>query len=96
LNLEFDWADHVGVEVLMGDKWMHLDPCEAAVDKPLLYEEWGKQQMYIVAFHAQLTNNDVSFDKCIVHGKKGTSIPLIKDITLRYTSCNAYIETYKL
>lgn len=84
-----DWADHVWAEVLLGDKWIHLDPCEAAVDKPLLYEEWGKQQTYIVAFHAPLANNAGSFDKCIVHSEKGTSVPVIEDVTLRYTSCNA-------
>jgi hypothetical protein len=79
----------VWAEVLLGDKWIHLDPCEAAVDKPLLYEEWGKQQTYIVAFHAPLANNAGSFDKCIVHSEKGTSVPVIEDVTLRYTSCNA-------
>ena len=34
-----------------GRRWVHLDPCEAAVDEPLLYESWGKNQTYIVAFH---------------------------------------------
>lgn len=58
-----DWADHVWVEVWLGNggveedvvnhygRWVHLDPCEAAVDAPLLYESWGKNQTYIVAFH---------------------------------------------
>lgn len=49
-----DWADHVWVEVWLGEKggrWVHLDPCEAAVDNPLLYESWGKNQTFIVAFH---------------------------------------------
>ena len=57
-----DWADHVWAEVWLGDgvhsekhagggRWVHLDPCEAAVDNPLLYESWGKNQTYIVAFH---------------------------------------------
>ena len=59
------------------------------MDKPLLYEEWGKQQTYIVAFHSPLANNDGSFDRCIINGENGTSVPLIEDVTLRYTSCNA-------
>jgi len=55
-----DWSDHVWAEVWLGDsptennnkgRWVHLDPCEAAVDNPLLYESWGKNQTYIVAFH---------------------------------------------
>lgn len=61
-----DWADHVWVEVWLGGRtddagtrpeeredgrWVHLDPCEAVVDNPLLYESWGKNQTYIVAFH---------------------------------------------
>ena len=55
-----DWADHVWVEVWLGEsvqgveeggRWVHLDPCEAVVDNPLLYESWGKNQTYIVAFH---------------------------------------------
>jgi hypothetical protein len=47
-----DWADHVWCEVKVADRWVHLDPCEAAVDKPLLYQEWGKTQTYILAFYA--------------------------------------------
>ena len=54
-----DWSDHVWVEARLGGagavptggRWVHLDPCEAAVDEPLLYEGWGKNQTYIVAFH---------------------------------------------
>lgn len=35
---------------LPGRGWIHLDPCEAAVDEPLLYQSWGKNQTYILAF----------------------------------------------
>ncbi|CAN0154893.1 unnamed protein product [Ectocarpus fasciculatus] len=45
-----DWADHVWVEARVGRRWVHVDPCEAAVDEPLLYESWGKNQTYILAF----------------------------------------------
>lgn len=41
---------------LPGKGWVHLDPCEAAVDEPLLYQSWGKNQTYILAF----TNQKVS------------------------------------
>jgi peptide-N4-(N-acetyl-beta-glucosaminyl)asparagine amidase len=45
------WQDHVWVEVELPSKgWVHMDPCEAAVDEPLLYQSWGKNQTYILAF----------------------------------------------
>ncbi|CAB1109414.1 unnamed protein product [Ectocarpus sp. CCAP 1310/34] len=45
-----DWADHVWVEARVDRRWVHVDPCEAAVDEPRLYESWGKNQTYILAF----------------------------------------------
>lgn len=39
--------------------WVHLDPCEAAVDEPLLYQSWGKNQTYILAFtHDQVQEEE--------------------------------------
>ncbi|DBA95296.1 TPA: hypothetical protein ACH3X3_013188 [Trebouxia sp. C0006] len=48
-----DWTDHVWTEYYSHAhrRWIHLDPCEAAYDKPLLYEAgWDKQLSYVVAF----------------------------------------------
>jgi hypothetical protein len=56
-----DWADHVWAEVAVhGDsdnssgsrRWVHLDPCEAAVDENFIYQGWGKKQTYILGFYA--------------------------------------------
>jgi hypothetical protein len=44
-----DWADHVWCEARVCDEWTHIDPCEAAVDEPLIYQGWGKNQTYILA-----------------------------------------------
>jgi len=83
-----DWADHVWAEVYLNGEWIHLDPCEAAVNKPLLYEEWGKQQTYIVAFHAPLANGGSLDRTSILQNGMNTSVPLIEDVTLRYTSAD--------
>eukprot|EP01039_Chlorochromonas_danica_P004028 gene4028-4406_t len=52
-----DRDDHVWIEVQCeidgnGDQadWFHVDPCEAAIDEPLIYQGWGKNQTYIVAY----------------------------------------------
>lgn len=79
-----DWSDHVWAEVQLGDRWVHVDPCEAAIDQPLLYESWGKQQTYIIAFHpSKSTDNDAAT-------KKGESI-CIEDVTQMYTSDNSTV-----
>jgi peptide-N4-(N-acetyl-beta-glucosaminyl)asparagine amidase len=88
-----DWADHVWVEALLGDgvgakslsdamedkgRWVHLDPCEAAVDNPLLYSSWGKNQTYLMAFYdpsVAVTSTSDGLD----------SIQAVEDVTLRYT-----------
>ena len=77
-------------------RWVHLDPCEAAIDNPLLYSSWGKNQTYLVAFYDPLlssaTTSSVMLaddDNADCNGKdymSSMTSPVVEDVTLRYTS----------
>ena len=77
-----DWSDHLWVEVLLPfgsnghTRWVHLDPCEAVVNEPLLYESWGKKQTYIMAFQASKSD------------RRNMDMTAIEDVTKFYTSDN--------
>ena len=76
-----DWANHVWVEVWMDNRWVHLDPCEASVDVPWLYQEWGKNQTFIIAFEAPLITTATSAEK-----ENANNSLTITDVTQSYTS----------
>lgn len=87
-----DWSDHVWAECLFegegrdGDsRWVHLDPCEAAVDNPLLYQGWGKKQKMIVAFWAPRLRS-IKQSGTSHFSKEAENIPLLEDVTQMYTS----------
>ncbi len=80
-----DWSDHVWVECWSGEenlvsgrgRWIHLDPCEAACDEPLLYQQWGKKQTLIMAFWVPRQREIYTdFNLGQLRG-----LPLIEDVT---------------
>ncbi len=61
-----DWGDHCWVEVLVNGRWLHVDPCEAVVDQPSLYESWNKNLTFCVAYSLNPTAEavDVTCEYC--------------------------------
>lgn len=52
-RIVYDKTDHVWSEVwsIAASRWIHVDPCENAIDRPLLYEKgWNKKLTYIIAY----------------------------------------------
>jgi hypothetical protein len=81
-------------------QWVHLDPCEAAVDNPLLYEEWGKHQTYIVAYHdpfyfgnwrgIRCDSDELIEDEREIPGRQRQFLP-VEDVTRQYTSDESHV-----
>jgi hypothetical protein len=50
----------VWTEALIHNQWIHIDPCEAAINEPLIYQGWGKSPTFIIAYTATEID-DVTF-----------------------------------
>lgn len=82
--------------MLLSGEWVHVDPCEAAVDEPLLYQSWGKNQTFIFAYEIDV--DSTSADSLLEYasskgGLKGISAV---DVTYKYTTDTAGIEQRRL
>ncbi|KAK4467615.1 hypothetical protein MN116_008559 [Schistosoma mekongi] len=82
-----DWTDHVWCEVWLKDKhgnkkrWVHCDPCEGQLDKPLLYESgWNKKVNYVMAYTVPPRSLHQKLDR----SAKFLAVD-IQDVTWRYT-----------
>lgn len=71
-------AGHVWVEVCVSGRWVHVDPCEAAVDQPFLYaDSWGRTPNHVLAYAAGRT-------------AEGIAAPAtVEDVTERYRPSSA-------
>lgn len=49
----------VWAEVLLEGSWVHVDPCEAAVNEPLIYESWGKRPTYVLAYRSSSCEHSI-------------------------------------
>ena len=60
-----------------------MDPCEAALDNPLLYQDWGKSQTFIIALFVPLSR-DNNFRLDMSNPEK--EFALVEDTTEAYTT----------
>lgn len=59
----YDFTDHVWVEVYLPSlgRFVHCDPCERALDSPLMYEGgWGKRLTHIIAYSRYGCSDSIS------------------------------------
>lgn len=108
-RLVIDFEDHVWTECYSNllDRWIHLDPCEGAFDKPLLYEQgWQKKLNYLIAFSKdgvfdvtkRYTKNwkEVRFRRTITAEQNVAEIVASLTARLRRTFSQEYLEQLRV
>lgn len=101
-RVRFVWnqEDHVWVEYFsLGlQKWVHLDPCEAAFDEPLLYcENWGKKMSYVLGFNmnnvVDLSGKYITKEKQIP--QQSIVEPKLVAKTLKWVNAKKLVQKYQ-
>ena len=63
-----------------------MDPCEAALEYPLLYKEWSKKQTYIIAFWwtplGLLGKDRMSSNNVLAKVSDSLPFSFVEDVTL--------------
>lgn len=70
----WNFEDHVWSEYysLTQKRWIHLDPCEACFDEPLLYSDnWGKEMSWVIGLNH---NYIIDLSKKYINPKKQKSL----------------------
>ena len=84
VRLVNDFKDHVWNEVEVDGTWLHVDPCEGMVDKPLLYEQgWGKAMDLCIGIDVHSVV-DVTKRYCKAHCDSNDVVTICCDVFTRY------------
>lgn len=79
-----DFKDHVWNEVEVDGIWLHVDPCEGMIDKPLLYEQgWGKSVELCIGVDVNSVV-DVTRRYCKTHCDSNDVVIICCDVFTRY------------
>jgi hypothetical protein len=70
-----------------GERWVSIDPCEAALDQNLLYQGWGRHINKVVAFYVPPSARELHhLDNCCESTNDTLEVPLVEDVTASYTT----------
>ena len=97
-RLVSNYEDHVWNEFYNEEekRWIHVDPCEAAYDTPLVYEQgWGRNMTFIVAASEEeivdVTPRYVK-DWCIIKERRSDIMENTLKAVIRNMNNNLYMK----